>query len=67
MVLFVGKIRRGNYIFISWIGDHGHHVHVFRDKKMVLKWDLSEKKVMEGKITKKIFKIIAQLLLEGKL
>ena len=34
------KIRRGNYVFLSWRGDHGHHVHVFRDGSFVVKWDL---------------------------
>lgn len=35
----MGKIRRGNYVFISWIGDHGNHVHVFKDRRLVVKWD----------------------------
>ena len=28
---YVGKVRRGNYIFISWMGDHSpRHVHVYK-------------------------------------
>jgi hypothetical protein len=41
----VGKIRRGNFIFVTWIGDHSpRHVHVYRDGKLVLKWNLDAEK-----------------------
>ena len=63
----MGKIRRGNYLFYFWIGDHGYHVHVFKDSKEVLKWDLDENKVIKGKVTKKILKIIEALRKEGRL
>jgi hypothetical protein len=34
----VGKIRRDNYVFLTWIGDHSpRHVHVYRDGKLILK------------------------------
>ena len=37
----MARIRRGGYIFITWIGDHSpRHVHVYRDGKLVVKWDL---------------------------
>lgn len=57
----MGKIRRGNFVFVSWIGDHGHHVHVYRDKKLVLKWDLDEEKAMKGKATRKLIELIRSL------
>lgn len=57
----MGKVRRGNYIFVSWIGDHGHHVHVYKDRRQILKWDLDENKVMKGKMTKKLLKMIREL------
>ncbi len=63
----MSKIRRGNHIFISWIGDHGHHIHIYRDKKEVLKWDLTEDKAIKGKPTKKILKLIEQLRKENLL
>ncbi|MBF0492492.1 MAG: hypothetical protein HQM15_06900 [Deltaproteobacteria bacterium] len=63
----MGKIRRGNYIFISWIGDHGHHVHVYKDQKEILKWDLQGKKVIKGKATRNLIKIIEELQKEGLL
>jgi Domain of unknown function (DUF4160) len=62
------KIRRGNYLFVSWIGDHPpRHVHVYRDKRLVVKWDLDHGLAMEGRATKKILKLIAELEREGKL
>ena len=63
-VLFVGKVKRGNYLFVSWIGDHGYHVHVFKDNKLVVKWDLEKQKVIEGKISKRVGKLINELVME---
>jgi hypothetical protein len=40
----MGKVRRGNYVFLSWKGDHGRHVHVYRDGRFVLKWDLDNRR-----------------------
>ena len=61
------KIRRGNYIFVAWIGDHGHHVHVYRDAKVVVKWDLDQGVAIKGKATRKILALIAELQQEGRL
>jgi len=64
----VGKIRRGGYVFITWVGDHDpKHVHVFKNGKEVLKWNLEARVVIEGKATKRVKKLIAGLLKEGKL
>lgn len=63
----MGKVRRGNYIFISWIGDHGHHVHVYKDRKQVLKWDLDENKAIKGKGTRRILQMIQELREKGRL
>jgi len=63
----MGKIKRGNYFFVSWIGDHGHHVHVYKDHKQILKWDLEENKAIKGVSQKRILKLIRQLKWEGKL
>lgn len=63
----MGKIRRGNYIFVSWIGDHGHHVHVFRDRKLIVKWDLDNATEIEGKATRRIRELIEGLEKEGQL
>ena len=63
----MGKIRRGNYVFLSWIGDHGHHVHVFRDDRLVVKWDLDNEKPIEGKASRQIRDLIDELVKEGQL
>ena len=63
----MAKIRRGNYVFVSWIGDHGHHVHVYKDGKQVLKWDLGEAKAISGRCNARLAKIIGELQAEGRL
>lgn len=64
----MGKIRRGNYVFLSWAGDHGpRHVHVYEDKKLIVKWDLDNNVAMKGKANSKILKLIAELRQEGLL
>ncbi len=64
----MSKTRRGNLIFLSWAGDHTpKHVHVYKDSKLVLKWDLENEKVMKGKSSKKLIEIIQELQIEGKL
>jgi hypothetical protein len=58
----VGKVRRGGFIFISWIGDHApRHVHVYRDATLVLKWDIENGEAMKGKPTKRILQLIQEL------
>ena len=53
--LKIGKIRRGNYVFITWKGDHSpRHVHVYKDAKLIVKWDLDNGKAMKGKATKRV-------------
>jgi hypothetical protein len=62
----VGKIRRGNLVFVPWIGDHGRrHVHVYRKERLVVKWDLDRGVAMKGRATKKVRAIIAELEMEG--
>lgn len=61
------KIRRGNHVFLAWIGDHGRHVHVYRDGKLVVKWDLDHWQAIKGEATARILKILRELVREGKL
>jgi len=64
----MGKIRRGGFIFITWIGDHSpYHVHVYEDGRLVVKWDLENDVAMKGEATRKILKLIDELRDEGKL
>jgi hypothetical protein len=64
----VGKLRRGGYVFITWKGDHPpRHVHVYRDGRLVVKWDFDNRKAMKGAATRRILELIAELESEGLL
>jgi hypothetical protein len=64
----VGKIRRGGFIFVTWIGDHSpRHVHVYKDGKLVLRWNLDAQLPMAGKANARILAAIAALEDEGAL
>ena len=64
----MGKIRRGNYVFVTWIGDHPpRHVHVYRDSRLVVKWDLENHVAMQGQASSRILKLIAELEAEGRI
>ncbi|MCL4309371.1 MAG: hypothetical protein M0Z32_07305 [Actinomycetota bacterium] len=62
------KVRRGGYVFLEWKGDHSpRHVHVYRDGKLVLKWDMENRKSMLGSGTRRLIGLIDELESEGKL
>ena len=64
----MSKIARGGYIFVTWIGDHPPpHVHVYRDNKLVVKWDYENGSAMKGSANRTILRIIEDLKSEGKL
>jgi hypothetical protein len=64
----VPKIRRGGYIFVGWIGDHSpRHVHVYRDGKLVVKWDLDAWQPMKGRAGARVERLLRELVEEGKL
>ena len=45
-------------MFVKWKGDHSPlHVHVFEDKKLVVKWDLENGVAMKGRATGKILRL----------
>lgn len=60
------KVRRGGYIFLTWKSDHSpRHVHVYRKGRLVLKWDLENRKAMAGTPSRKVLDLISQLDSEG--
>lgn len=64
----MSRYRRGGYVFIIWTGDHSpRHVHVYRDGRLVVKWDLDNKKPMKGAATARVLALIAELEAEGLL
>jgi hypothetical protein len=42
-------------------------VHVYRDGKLVVKWDLDNKKPMKGRASRRLLESIAELEAEGLL
>lgn len=64
----MGKIRRGNYVFVFWTADHSpKHIHVYRDSQLVVKWDLENDLAIQGRATRQIRRLIAELKAEGRL
>ena len=64
----MSKIRRGGYLFISWIGDHDpRHVHIYKDGKLVAKWDLDGWRSMQGGATARVIRLLLELRKEGLL
>jgi hypothetical protein len=62
------KIRRGGYVFLAWKGDHRpRHVHVYRDGRLVVKWDLDRGIVMKGSENRRVRALIAELRARGLL
>ncbi len=62
----MGKIRRGGYVFLSWKGDHSPQ-HVFKDSKLIVKWDLENWLPMKGQATRRIIQLLRELVREGAL
>ncbi len=64
----MGRIRRGGYVFLSWKGDHApRHVHVYKNGIEVLKWNLDAADAMHGHENRRILRLIAELVEEGRL
>ncbi|MHC4923394.1 MAG: DUF4160 domain-containing protein [Planctomycetota bacterium] len=64
----MSKIRRGGYIFVTWVGDHPpRHVHVYGDRRLVVKWDLERGQAMVGRASVRIRRLLAELEEEGLL
>ena len=64
----MGKIRRGGYVFLTWKGDHSpRHVHVYRDGRLIVKWDLDHMKPMKGTAPQRVIALIAMLKSQGTL
>ena len=64
----MGKVRRGGYVFMSWKSDHPpRHVHVYREGKLIVKWDLEHDKAMRGSASTEVRRLIRALQSEGRL
>jgi len=64
----MSKLRRGGFVFLAWKGDHGpRHVHVYRDGRLIVKWDLENEIAMEGEPTRRVLELIGELKKEDLL
>jgi hypothetical protein len=64
----VPRVRRGGYVFLSWVGDHSpRHVHVYREGKLIVKWDLEHWQAMKGQASGYVKKLLKELEKEGRL
>lgn len=64
----MGRIRRGGFVFVWWKSDHApRHVHVYREGRLVVKWDLDSSKAMKGDPSSTLLELIAELVAEGVL
>ncbi|MBI2604590.1 MAG: DUF4160 domain-containing protein [Deltaproteobacteria bacterium] len=62
----MGRWKRFGVIVALIIGDHApRHVHVYEDGKRVLKFDIENWKVMEGKVTPRSKRALESLRDEG--
>ena len=53
---------------MTWIGDHSpRHVHVYRDGKLVAKWDLEDRRPMTGNVSRRVLGFIEELESKGLL
>jgi len=68
VTVIVPKIRRGHFVFLADVSDHTpRHVHVYRDRKLIVKWDLENWSAMKGAATARVEALIRELINEGKL
>ena len=64
----MAKIRRGNYLFLTWKGDHSpRHVHVYKDRRLVVKWNLENSEPMRGAASARLRRLIDDMVREGVL
>jgi hypothetical protein len=62
------KVRRGGYVFMTWKADHPpRHVHVFRDGRLILKWNLEAGVPLCGHSSARILALIEELDRKGRL
>lgn len=62
----MARFRRGNYIFLTWKGDHSpRHVHVYKDGRLVVKWNLDDEVPMKGRASARVLSLIRTLVQEG--
>ena len=67
---FMGKVRRGGYMFLWWIGDHDpRHIHVFdKNGKLITRVNLVTMQPVDiPRVERRILELIRELQNEGRL
>ena len=55
-------------MFLGWKGDHSpRHVHVYREGRFIVKWDLDNWQPIRGHASRRVLRLIRELLDEGLL
>lgn len=62
----MGKGRRGGYVFMSWKSDHPPRHVLYREGKLIVKWDLDNEKPMKGLASAEVRRLIRALQSEGR-
>lgn len=61
------KIRRGGSVILTWVGDHSPRlVHVYRDRRLIVEWDLVSWRPMKGEASRRVVRLLEELVEEGK-
>lgn len=64
----MGRVRRGGYIIDWWIGDHvPKHVHVYRKGSLVAKVEIPGMLVLSGSVSRRLKRILLELIEEKRL
>ncbi len=64
----MGRWKRFGLVVVRYLTDHDPpHVHVFKDGKRILKFDIESWRMMEGKMTSNARKALEALRREGVL
>lgn len=64
----MGRLKRGGYLIEWWMGDHyPKHVHVYEKGKEIAKIQVPEMIVLTEKMSKRLKKILKELLAKGLL
>jgi len=68
VTLAVSKVRRRGFVFITRKGDHEpRHVHVYRDRRLIVRWNLDTWRPMTGIVSARIRSMLEPLRREGRL
>jgi hypothetical protein len=62
----MGKVKRKDYLFIWSLSDHAPaHVHIYKKRRLILRWNLENWVPLSGVANKKIIKLLRQIFSQG--